>query len=418
MAAVFGCAREPTAGAMRPFPRPYSAMLAVCSDIDGATPEEFEQYHSFLNSTEGGEMGMGLGLDIADSFWMYMANGSKDSVDKEGRAFSATMTYFFRTGPEYKNASMIKYYMENGWIDSMHSFGDFSSQDEKTTVFTRELAEAAAAELSPRGLWPTVWINHGNASNVQNLRRGGGFLADYRQGGKPDSDYYHADLTIPGGIKFVWFSDPSSDFGADSPLYPAELEDGRKIWGFRRYTGEREGLFGHRYNWSIYNLEEQLSKKHLDGIAEKGGFAVVAQHLGGAKEYVPLLEPGREAFSRLAEYQRDGKILVARTSRLLEYARVRDNLDYEYYSGENESIDIRAVDDPQLGRDGNPGISSLRGMTFYVRDASRAAILINGVPVSEDELVRTSGEEMNTVGIRWFEPDTRNFAHGGAFLYH
>ncbi len=418
LVAASGCTKAATFGEMRPFPQPFSAMLAVCSDIDGSTPEEFEQYHKFLNSTEGGEMGQGLGLDIADSFWMFMANDSKDAVDKGGRANSAVMTYFFGTGGDYKNANLIKHYIESGWIDSMHSFGDFSMQDEKTTHFSRELAERAAGELYSRGLWPTVWMNHGNASNVQNLRNSGDG-ADYQQGGSPDSPYYHADLTIPGGVKFIWFSDPSAKFGLNTPLYRATLEDGRKVWGFSRYTGEKDGLFGHKYNWSIYDVDKQLSKEHLDGIVRDGSFAVVAQHLGGSKEYVPLLQAGRDAFATLAQYQKDGKILVARTSRLLEYARVRDNLVFIYSSSNAETIDIQAVDDPQLGRDNSPQLSMLRGMTFYVRDADSALISINGSALPEDEVIRTKGAAgQDTVGIRWFLPDTRNFTYGGASFYH
>jgi len=423
--AFFSCssAEQPPAcrADMRPFPAPYSAMLAICSDIDGTTPEEFETYHRFLNTDDATPWGRGLGLDIADSMFFYMASDQPGAADNQGRDNAAVMTFFIGTSDQYKNGGLIAYYCEVGWIDAMHSYGDFSMVDESKTVFTRGLAEKAVEEMAARGMVVTVWINHGNRSNVQNLeRRAKNGKGSYRKGGDLGSEYYHADMTIPAGVKFVWFSNEDGNFGADTPLYPAELEDGQKVWGFNRYTGKHTRTVS-EYYWSVFFMHKQLTAEHLDSIVQKNQFAIVAQHLGGSTYYYPLTDEAVESLRLLAQYQQNGDILVARTSRLLEYARVRDRVQYErIQDGDSVVINITAIDDPQLGMDITPALDSLRGLTFYVPDARAAAITVNGQALDESELVRYEGRngEGDSIGVKWFEPDVRNFTYGGASFYH
>ena len=49
---------------LRPFPFPYRAALAICSDIDGCDLPTFLAVHRYLNSPRSG-----LGLPVADSFF-------------------------------------------------------------------------------------------------------------------------------------------------------------------------------------------------------------------------------------------------------------------------------------------------------------------------------------------------------------
>jgi hypothetical protein len=388
-----GCAAEagetPAALEMRPFPYPYRAMLALCSDIDNTTPQQFLYAHSFLNTREETPMGGGLGLDVGNSFWMFMASDSGDIVDRHGNGMDAVMTWFHGTSDIEKDAGMIAYYFQKGWIDSIHSWGDFSRQDEGEFLFTREMAERAAAALAARDIRPTVWINHGNAANSQNMEARD--RKTYRQGARPGSDAYHADLTVPLGIRFVWFSDNDRRFGRQDILYPVTLADGQNVWGFRRYTP----------GWSVYSLHEQLSDENLDAIVRDGLPVVVAQHFGGTNYWFPFLSTTTQALRNLAERQERGEILVARTSRMLEFLRVRDHLVYEYTEG---VVNILAIDDPQLGVDGNPALDSLRGMTFYVDDMARAELRVNGRPTPEHLLVRARDETgRDTIGVAWFE---------------
>jgi len=390
---------------MRPFPCPYSTMLAICSDIDGTTPDEFEAYHKYLNTERDTQMGQGLGLDVGDSFWMYMGGDSGADADSKGRGQDAVMTWFEGVSDTPKNAKLIAYYFKRGWIDAIHSYGDFSRDDTTDTRFSRALAEQAATALSARDVFPTVWINHGNEANTQNFEIGS--RVSYRQGARPGTPFYHADITIPAGIKFIWFSDNDKRFGRHNILYPVTLADGRKVWGFRRYTAD----------WSTHGLHMQLCDANLDYCTAIGAPVIVTQHLGGGSTYHPLGTAARQALLGLAARQGRGEILVARTSRLLEYLRVRDHLVFAVSHG--QTVDILGVDDPQLGYDPSPTLDMLRGMTFYVQDKDTASIRVGGEPVDEALLVRAGDETgRDTIGIAWFAPDVRNYLWGARDFRH
>ena len=58
---------------LRKYPYPFRSALTICNDIDLTTPEEFLEIHRFLNTKQVTPMGVGVGLEIGDSFWMYTA---------------------------------------------------------------------------------------------------------------------------------------------------------------------------------------------------------------------------------------------------------------------------------------------------------------------------------------------------------
>ncbi|RNC29089.1 MAG: hypothetical protein AWM53_01009 [Candidatus Dichloromethanomonas elyunquensis] len=154
---------------LRKFPYPYDAMLAICSDADMTTLQEFEEYHRFLNTKEKTLNGIGLGLDIGDSAWMYIANDTRVKADKDGNSADFSMSYFQGVNSNtLKDADKIVHYFKAGWIDSLHTFGDFSRNDH-TVLFRRDLAVSAWKAMNESGFKPKVWINHGSESNVQNF---------------------------------------------------------------------------------------------------------------------------------------------------------------------------------------------------------------------------------------------------------
>lgn len=61
---------------------------------------------------------------------------------------------------------------------------------------------------------------------------------NYQQEDNPVSSCYHTDLTLDNGIKYIWNSISDEKFGHDYPLYQISLRDGRRVWGFNRYTNE------------------------------------------------------------------------------------------------------------------------------------------------------------------------------------
>jgi hypothetical protein len=58
---------------LRPFPYPYRAMLAICSDLD-ETPDRHAYWEimRFLNTTEETTMGPGVGLEVGNSIYFDM----------------------------------------------------------------------------------------------------------------------------------------------------------------------------------------------------------------------------------------------------------------------------------------------------------------------------------------------------------
>lgn len=396
---------------VRKFPFPYEGMLAISSDIDSTSVAEFEGYHRFLNTKEETPYGKGLGLDIADSAWMYNVDNYSDQLDKEGHHLDYSMSYFQGMDPKtIKDADKIIHYFKVGWIDSLHTFGDFSRNDQQR-LFTRNLAEVAWQEMKTSGFMPKVWINHGTVTNVQNF---GAYnpkgLFQYQAGDDPKSPYYHTDLTLNNGIKFVWNSIGMSQFSYEDPLYPLKLRDGKQVWGFYRYTNDE--VKGKKlWTWETHELPRQLNKQHLDEVFQKGKYSIVTQHLGKGYDSLVFNEKDVQALQLLKSYQDDGKILVSRTEHLLEYARVNHHIAYSVYQSEGKFyINLTKIEDPVLGGS-VPTLADIRGLTFYVKDPGKYTILLNAYPLFEQDIQRNEADKTGSksIGVKWFEPDYTDY---------
>ncbi|WP_425806470.1 hypothetical protein ACHOLT_05980 [Desulfitobacterium sp. Sab5] len=396
---------------VRKFPYPYQSMLAISSDIDSTSLAEFEDYHRFLNTKEKTPYGQGLGLDIADSAWMYIADNYGDKLDHEGHSLVNSMSYFQGVNPKVpKDADKIIHYYKAGWIDSLHTFGDFSRNDKKL-LFSRELADLAWKEMRTSGFMPEVWINHGTETNVQNFGaynpKGFSF---YQAGDDPKSPYYHTDLTLGNGIKFVWNSVGMSQFSYDDPLFPIKLRDGKQVWGFYRYAYDMAA--GKRiWTWEVHELPRQFNKAHLDELAQNEKYSVVAQHLGKGYEALAFNTNDVQALQLLKKYQDDRKILVARTERLLNYDRVNHYIRFSVLQSEGKFyINLTKIEDPVLG-ESTPILEDVRGLTFYVNDPGQYTLLINSVPIPDQEIQRNGADKSGkqSIGIKWFEPDYTDY---------
>lgn len=397
---------------VRKFPYPYDAMLAISSDADMATLEKFEVYHRFLNTKEQTPYGPGLGLDIGDSTWFYIANDTSGKVDGEGHSVDYSMSYFQGTDPNKpKDAEKIVHYFKAGWIDSIHTFGDFSRND-RSIKFTRDLAVAAWKEMNQSGFKPEVWINHGSPTNAQNF---GAYspknhFFDYQEGDNPKSPYYHTDLTLKNGIRYVWNSTGSNQFSWDDPLFPIDLRDGQKVWGFHRYTHDlNKGKLD--WTWETPLISRQITKARLDQLDQEGKYSIVTQHLGKGSQEFPFTPEGVQSLNLLKSYNDDGKILVARTSRLLNYARSRKYVHYSVAQVEGKTyINVNTIDDPVLGTS-IPEMDEIRGLTFYVDDPDDTYLLLNLNPINEEEIQRNPQDKMGkkSIGIKWFKPDYTDY---------
>ena len=214
---------------LRPFPYPYTAMLALQSHIDGTTPEEYEAVHAYLNGRENTVYGDGLSMDVGDSLWLYADNNGVSYRTGDTRDISEYMTWYNGLSDEENDADLIREGVQKGWIDSMHTYGDFSRVDTEDVTFTRELAERAIRTLQDNDIYMKIWINHGNEANRQNFGGWLPFLAtSYQAGSDPDSAWYHTDLLLDYGIRYLWNSHNSGRFGQTDPLFIITLRDGSR----------------------------------------------------------------------------------------------------------------------------------------------------------------------------------------------
>ncbi|UOF92389.1 hypothetical protein LSG31_09640 [Fodinisporobacter ferrooxydans] len=398
---------------LRKFPFPYKAMLAISSDADHETLRKFNLIHEFLNTTQMTPMGRGVGLDIADSFFMYNGSDLHAFVDDHHTPIGKEFTYFKGVGDTRYGAKIIDAYIHDGWLDSMHTYGDFNMKNHAQTRFTRKLAVQAIQALQAAHDKVTVWIDHGNQSNVDNFGSYGfSRFYNYQKGALPHSPYYHTDLLIPYGIKFVWTDRNSSVFGHQSMIYPVKLPDGREVWGFWRYTNGRERRPGViRWLWSVDDLARQLSPKHLRAIIAHHQYAILAQHFCADNTVLPLPQNARDRLRLLAREYHDGKILVARTSRLLKYNVTERFLHYSVAHKNNQRIiHISAVRDPVFGTF-TPTIDDLRGITFYTPDPDNTIIEIGNTPIAPKFIQKNSDDGIaSSVSIKWYKPDTANYS--------
>lgn len=402
---------------LRKFPAPYEAMLAIESDADHVTLRKFNLVHEFLNTHAETPMGRGLGLDVSDSFFLYNGSNVSGKIDIHHVPLRDEMTFFHGVTHKLYDGSILLHYIHGGWIDTLHSMGDFTRTGARGTLFTRALAVYAIHYLMAHGVHITVYTDHGNQSNVANFGAYGYegiHFFNYQQGDNPHSPYYVADLLQKEGVRFVWGDIYRQRYSYPSMIYPMRLRDGSLMWGFWRFTGtltilkhpDQPWIYEWHDLWNPYLLADELSPARLRELIHTHGYTIIAQHLEGNADRAPLSTGAIEALTRLAHLQDRGLILVARTSRLLEYNVVQAYLHYRtYYRRGVTFIDIERVVDPVDGSFA-PTLADLHGITFNVANPRQAELLAEGRPIPAAMLAIGK----HTLGVRWYRPDYTNYA--------
>jgi len=380
--------------ALRKFPYPYKAAMAICSDIDGTTTvNEFLEIHKFLNTKEMTSMGRGVGLEIGDSFMMYAP-------------LTCAFSYYLGN-PD--NAQIIKKFIKAGYIDFIHSYGEKAD-------FTRKDAIRAIKELSKNGCKVDVWVDH--ARTPDNL----GDDRTFGLGDHPESSAYHSDITLAYGIKFVWLgrittviaqSVPitlktfSSIYDPHHPIHSiinmgkefaknvlavfgnkkyamhkrydlvriAKLDDGQKVYEFLRFDNYWKGVGTGAIS---RRLAYVISQRTLERLKEAGGYMIVYTHLGQNSDCSQVIaEETQIALRDLASECERGNIYLTTTSKLLNYYLNHKCLNWSYdVKGDGVVIRISSVEDPVFGSF-IPTIYDLHGITFYVPDKDKARIYIS-----------------------------------------
>ena len=389
---------------LRRFPYPYKAAMAICSDIDETkTTEEFLEIQRFLNTKDATSMGKGVGLEIGNSFYFY---------DED-----AEFSYF--SHDEYAKRVIIDL-IRAGYIDCLHSYGDgATSRDEILRAL--DVLHKADCKLD-------VWVNHYGARS--NLSRKFEYLFGKCRGDDPDSNVYHADVTLEYGIRFVWVGAGTRMIGQSPPTmnalstlstvfdprYPlrtglsvakemrksilgrwgeerfilhglneltrvTQLEDGQKVREFIRYCNHPISV---SHGATSRGLAYVISRRALEHLEAAQGFMIVYTHLGKNSDCQQVIaQETQEALRNLEREYRDGQIYVTTTSKLLNYHHACQYLVWSHQQNNGQiQINIDHVDDPVFGQS-HPTLEQLQGVTFYVPDNSRVDIYLRGVKLKD-----------------------------------
>ena len=372
------------------FPGEFKAMLAISSDADGTREEVAQEIWKFLRTTDDTIYGPGVELDIADSVFFFAPSsivsvfGSLGLSTQEPKGFATEL-------------------IECGWIDTVHSVGEFDG----TAVGSEKLSavrnySAIATKLIKQRDWSfSVWVSHGSDRNVQNI------CPDVIcAGDDPKSEAYNFDLWRQSGVKFFnrYRGVGGGVVGMKSLMEPLRGKDGAPYWSFRRYFVASDSEGGERYLWQPEDFNEQVHPAILDYIVENGLFTVVGQHLNNIKNPGRAQESLRLGFNRLKSYQNSGLILVTRLSRLLQYNHTNDFIEFDaVVDGSHAAINILGVRDPLFGRK-MLTLEEARGQTFVLPQAVRkASISISGHAVPAEYIIeRETADGRISLQIAWF----------------
>jgi len=321
---------------MAQLPGPHAAALAICSDLD-ETPdaETYFELMRFLNTTDETTMGQGVGLEIGNSIYFDMAPG-----------------HFSYWNTTEENREKIRILIKSGHIDCLHSYGDLAT--------TRRDAARTLEELERHNCRLPVWVDHSKAPTNfgSDIMRG--------HGDEPGHPTYHADLTLAYGVRYVWRGRVTSVIGQNQPailrgiaegrhfrasaktiltetakqilarsgsrkysmhasnrlIQPAHLRDGTTVSEFLRCNPHWGGVSSCDTGDGI---AEVLSERFLERLTARRGHCILYTHLGKLGKQSRRFNPATiQAFQRLAQYCRSGKILVTTTSRLLERLSLGD----------------------------------------------------------------------------------------------
>lgn len=365
---------------VRALPYPYMAGVAISNDAEFMSPEFFEGLMAFLNGTGPTPLGLGLGLEVTSSAFFYSAHPYSFSYFK-GATEGSSRTQF---------ATRMEDYLRAGWIDTLHSYGDFDGLG----GFVRAHAEQTFDALGRMGVVLPIFTNHGDRANIQNI----GGDADYHQGDIPATASYHADLLAEHGVRYIWTdtaiigespiprsgwrrfvprrtSSPARPFMADW-----RLRDGHTMKRFMRFRGTG----GNAPNLS--SLAYQLDRLNLPELYRRYGIAVVYQHLGvqyrsGGKCVAATLAAMAERpevylapWYRLAQEVREGRLWLAGLARLLRYSDMISDLSVEMAGRGRISLSATMkVADPEW---------YFQGLTLYVNPANTPIVTYDGRQLS------------------------------------
>lgn len=399
----------PCQAAVRQYPFPYRAMLAVCSDLD-LTPgaDVYLESMRFLNTTAETRFGRGVGLEVGNSIYFDMPAGHLS---------------YWNAGDAVR--SRFRTLIKSGHIDCLHSFGDLAT--------TRQRAAAALEELDRHGCRMRVWVDHAVAPSNFGADRMAG------QGDVVDSPVFHADLTCGFGIEYVWRGRVTSVAGQNAPrtlrglfdrsrplasvttiakesskatlararsakyamhaanrlMRPVHLRSGHAVTEFMRANPHSGGV---SCGDTADGLGDILTEGFFDRLADRGAVTILYTHLGKFRDAATPFSPStRAALERLAARQRAGDILVTTTERVLDYCRMTADISVTSTIEDDTTwVDVRR-------QASAPASTPARfdGLTIYVDRPRSTRVRLAGTECTDLRPNPPDGSGRPSVSIPW-----------------
>jgi len=397
----------------RKYPYPYKAAIAICSDIDGTdTAKEFLAIQEFMNTDNFTKIGMGVNLEIGNSFF---------PVAKYDRfAFISKNPY---------DTEVIIDFIQKGYIDFIHSFNAAKNRNEILEIIEKFKKNNCSVD---------VWVNHARAPNDIGPKK-------WCLGDNPSSEHYHTDVTVGGknGVRFVWTGAVSSILGQGVPLtyqsflfahdkdhfvksmynnvikefikyylsyigdkysyrkkneliYPIKLDDDKMVYGFVRnnisYKGIRRGSYSN-------GMADIFKENYLNKLIEVGAVMIVYTHFGQNSGPPYLDSNTAKALRLLADRYRSGHIYVTTTSKLLNYYVNNKYLEWKVVKDNSKiKIYIEKVADPINGAF-IPTINDIQGVSFSTKDIKQTEVYLAGNKIFNIEKFYDGDRQSGTVMI-------------------
>ena len=321
--------KDGNAELIRKIPYPYLAGLSISNDAEYMSERFLEDLMPFINTTNNTALGSGLGLEVTNSIFFYTAHPYSFSYFSSAEVKSKKSLFSRR----------IDEYLQSGWIDTIHAFGDF----DKVGGFVRAHAEKVFETLAKLNVRLQVYTNHGDSLNHQNI----GGDANYHKGDVIGSSCYHSDLLQQNGMKFIWtdtavdhiakkkptFNLPFTRKNPQPLLEPWKLQDGNTLTRFKRFRGTGSNAP------NLSSLGYQISQIDIQNLYATKGLAIIYQHLGvlyraNGKCYPASLEDLQKRpevylapWYLLSRESKEGRLWIAGLSRFLNYAEMIQNVE-------------------------------------------------------------------------------------------
>ena len=264
----------------------------------------------------------------------------------------------------------------------------------------------------------SVWINHGDRFNTQNVGCRG-----WDDPGAPNG---HVDQMRLAGVRWLWVSSLTDTIGQSAhrlqrPSFGRLKNDwlrptkrvlaGTSVgnpFHFNRVTQsfrDEQGAFrtfvrfGFWHKASSEDFSVLVEDATLDRLERMQGYAVVYVHLYKRRQATRISDVDWSGFQRLAMREKRGTLKVTTTSRLLRYHDAVSNLRWRSSRrGSNLEIHIDAASSESLGETDR---EQLQGLTFYVDDPERSTLYANGRMIENTQANPPDETGRPSIGIPW-----------------